>query len=73
MIDIKVLQVVVEINTTSTQVPSEQSSVGGENGSHVDMPLSAKGNSETGLPFVEMSYDCSFGFSSCELVVSASL
>jgi hypothetical protein len=41
--------------------------VGGKDGSYVDMSLSAKGNSETGLPFVEMGYDCRFGFSGCEL------
>jgi len=68
MINIKVLQVVIEINTSSTQVSTEQSSVGGKDGSYVNMPLSAKGNSETGLPFVEVGYDCGFGFSGCELV-----
>jgi hypothetical protein len=68
VVDIKVLQVVVEINTSSTQVPSQQSSVGGENGSDVDMPFPAKSNSETSLPFVEMGYDCSVLLSGCELI-----
>ena len=68
MINIKVLQVVVEINTSSTQVSAEQSSVSGKDGSYVDMSLSAEGNSETGLPFVEMGYDCGLGFSGCELI-----
>jgi hypothetical protein len=70
VIDIKVLEVVVEINTTSTQVSSEQGSMGSENGSDVDMPLSAEGNSETSLPFVEVSNDGSLGFSACKLIVS---
>ena len=73
MINIKVLQVVVEINTSSTQVSSEQSSVGGKDGSYVDMPLSAKGNSETGLPFVEVGYDSGFGFSGGELISASTL
>jgi hypothetical protein len=68
MINIKVLQVVVEINTSSTQVSTKQSGVGGKDGSYVDMSLPAKGNSETGLPFVEVGYDCCFGFSGCELI-----
>ena len=67
MINIKVLQVVIEINTSSTQVSTKQSSVGGKDGSYVNVPLSAEGNSETGLPFVEVGYDCRFGFSGCEL------
>jgi hypothetical protein len=70
VIDIKVLKIVVEINTTSTQVSSEQGSVGSENGSDVDMPLSTEGNSETSLPFVEMSNDGSLGFSASKLLVS---
>lgn len=69
VVDIKVLEVVVEIYTTSTQVSSEQSSVGGKDGSYVDMPLSAESNSETSLPFVEMGNDSSLGFSACELGV----
>jgi len=72
MINIKVLQVVVEINTSSTEVSTKQSSVSGKDGSYVNVSLSAKGNSETGLPFVEVSYDCCFGFSGCELI-SASI
>jgi hypothetical protein len=67
VINIKVLQVVIEINTSSTQVSTQQSSVSGKDGSYVDVSLSAEGNSETGLPFVEVGYDCCFGFSGCEL------
>ena len=71
VVDIKVLEVVVEIDTTRTQVSSEQSSVGGKDGSNVDMPLSAEGDSETSLPFVEMGDNSSLGFSACELGVSS--
>ena len=67
VVDIEILQVVVEIHTSSTQVSTKKSSVSGKDGSYVNMPLSAKGNSETGLPFVEVGYDCGFGFSGCEL------
>jgi len=72
MVDIKVLQVVVEINTSSTQVSTEQSGVSGKDGSYVDMPLPAKGDSETGLPFVEVGNDCGFRFSGGKLI-SASI
>ena len=72
MINIKVLQVVVEINTSSTQVSTKQSSMSGKDGSYVDMPFPAKGNSETGLPFVEVGNDCGFGLSGGELL-SASI
>ena len=72
MINIKVLQVVVEINTSCTQVSTKKSSVSSKDGGYVDMPLPAKGNSETGLPFVEMSYNCGFGLSGRELI-SASI
>jgi hypothetical protein len=44
MINIKVLQVVIEINTSCTEVSSEESSVGGKDGGYVDMPLPAEGN-----------------------------
>ena len=71
VVDIKVLEVVVEIDTTSTQVSSEQSSVGGKDGSYVDMPLSAESNSETSLPFVEVGDDSSLGLSACKLGVSS--
>jgi hypothetical protein len=73
VINVKVLQVVVEINTSSTEVSSEESSVGGKDGSYVDMPFPAEGNGETGLPFVEVGYDCCFGFSGCELISASDL
>lgn len=68
MINIKVLQVVVEINTSSTKVPSKQSSMSSEDGGYVDVSFSAEGNSETGLPFVEVSDNGCFGLSGRELL-----
>jgi hypothetical protein len=70
VVDVKVLQVVVEINTAGTEVSTEQGSVRGEDGRDVDMPLSAEGDSETGLPFVEVGDDGGLGLSARELVVS---
>jgi hypothetical protein len=57
MIDIKVLQIVVKVDATRAEIPSQQSSVGCENGSDVDVTLPAERDSETGLPFMEMSDD----------------
>lgn len=57
VINIKVLQVVVEIDRSGTQVSSEQRRVGGEDGGHVDMTFPAQGDGETGLPLVEMGDD----------------
>lgn len=59
---IKVLQVVVEIYTSSAQVSTQERSVGGEDGGNVDMSLSAERNSQTSLPFVEMGDNGSVGF-----------
>lgn len=70
VVDVKVLQVVVEIDTAGTEVSTEQGSVGGEDGRDIDMPLSAEGDSETGLPFVEVGDDSGLGLSARELVVS---
>lgn len=71
VVDVKVLEVVVEINTSSTQVSSEEGSVRGEDGRDVDVPLPAEGNGETSLPFVEVGHDCRVGFSASELRGSA--
>lgn len=67
VVDVKVLKVVVEVHTSSTQVSSEQSCMCGEDGSDVDMSLPAQWNGETSLPFVEMGDDRFVGLSACEL------
>ena len=57
VVNVKVLQVVVEINATSAEVSTEKGSVGGENGGNIDVPLSTQRDCETSLPFVEMGND----------------
>jgi hypothetical protein len=41
MIDVEILQIVVEVDGASTEVATEQSSVGSEYGGHVNMPFTA--------------------------------
>lgn len=55
VIDIKVLQVVVEIDRSGTEVPPQEGSVGGKDGRHVDMTFSTERDGQTGLPFVEVA------------------
>jgi hypothetical protein len=67
VVHVKVLQVVVEIDASRAEVSAEQGRVGGEDGGHVDMALSAQRNGQTGLPFVEVGNDGLVGLASCEL------
>ena len=62
MIDIEILQIVIEINGTSTQIAAEKRCMCCEYGSHVDMSLTTKRNGDTRLPFMEVGDD-----SCCEL------
>lgn len=71
MVHIKVLQIVVKVDAARTKVPTEQGSMGGKDGRHVDMPLAAQGDGETGLPFVEMGNDGRVCFARAELSMSA--
>lgn len=64
MVHIEVLQVVIEINTSSTKVSTEQSSVSSEDGRNINMTLSAQRDSETRLPFVEVGNDSLVGLTS---------
>lgn len=57
MVNVKVLQVVVKVDTAGAEVSTEKGSVGGENGSNIDVSLSAQRNCKTSLPFVEMGND----------------
>jgi len=67
VIDIEVLQIVVKVDTSSTEISAKESSMSSEDGGHVDMSLSTQGDSESGLPFVEMSDDGCAGFAGGEL------
>jgi hypothetical protein len=53
------LQVVVEVYRASTQVATEESSVGGEDGGYVDVALLAKWYRDTSQPLVELYNDSS--------------
>lgn len=54
VVDIKIPEVVVKVDGSSTKVTSEQGSVGGEDGGDVDMTLAAEGDAHTCEPFVEV-------------------
>lgn len=54
MVDIKILQIVIEINGTGTEIAAEERCVRREYSSDIDMSLTAKGNGDTCLPFMEV-------------------
>ena len=56
-IDIKPLEVVVEVDGTSAQVAAQQGGVSCEDGRHIDPALLAQGECDTRKPFVEMRDD----------------
>lgn len=57
VVDIEVLEVIVEIDAACAEVATEEGGVCGEYGCYVDVAFSTEGDSEAGLPFVEMSND----------------
>ena len=67
VVDIKILKIVVKVDTTSTQVPTEEGSVRGEDGGDINVPLSAESNGKTGLPFVKVGDDGGVGLPAGEL------
>lgn len=56
-VDIKPLQVVVEIHGAGAEVSAEKSSVGREDGSNVNASLLGEGQGDTSQPLVEMGND----------------
>jgi hypothetical protein len=54
MVDIKILQIVIEINGTGTEIAAEERCMCREYSSDVDMSLTAKGDGDTCLPFMEV-------------------
>ena len=54
MVDVKVLQVVVKVDASRAEVSTEQSRVCGEDSGDVNLPLPAKRDRKSGLPFVEV-------------------
>jgi hypothetical protein len=54
MVDIKILQIVIEINGSGTEIAAEERCMRCEYSSDVDMSLTAKGDGDTCLPFMEV-------------------
>lgn len=57
MVDIKVLEVVVKIDTAGTEVTPEESSMGREHGRDIHMSLPAERDGHAGLPLVKVGDD----------------
>lgn len=57
VVNVKVLEVVVEIDAASAEVASQERCVRGEDGGDVDVSFSAEWDGEAGLPFVEVGDD----------------
>ena len=57
MVDVKVLQIVVEIDRSSTEVPAEESSVRGEHGGDIDVAFTTQRDGNAGLPLMEVGDD----------------
>ena len=54
MVNIKVGKIVVEINTSGTEIAAEQRCVCGKNGGNIDVTFAGEGNGKSCLPFVEV-------------------
>jgi hypothetical protein len=67
VINVKVLEVVIEIDRAGAKISTEECSVSGENGGNVDMTFPAEGYGKTRLPFVKMSNDSFVKLSGHEL------
>lgn len=55
VIDVEVLKVVVEVDTTRTKIAAQKCRVRGEYGGDIDVTLPAKRYGHANLPFMEMS------------------
>lgn len=54
VVDVKVLEIVIEIHGSCAEISSKKGSMCGEDCGDVDVALSAQGYSQTRLPFVKM-------------------
>ena len=61
-INVKVLQIVVEVDGAGAEVSTEEGGMSGENGGDVHPPFLGQGECYTCKPFMEVSYDGPFGF-----------
>ena len=59
MVNVKVLEVVVEVDGAGAEVSTKEGCVGGKDGGDIDMALPTQGYCETGLPLVEVGNDSS--------------
>lgn len=59
-VHVKVLEIVVEVDRAGTEVTTEESGVGGEDGRDIHLSLLGQWKGDTREPFVEVSYhsDC---------------
>ena len=57
MVDVKILQIVIKINGTGTEIAAEKRCMCREYGSDVDMSLTAKRDGDTCLPFMKVCND----------------
>lgn len=69
-IDVKELEVIVEINRAGAEVSSQESGMGGEDGRNINSPLLGKGQSNTGQPFVEVGNDGFFLLVAYKLILA---
>ena len=61
-VNIKILEIVIEVDRAGTQVSSEQGCMGGEDCSDIYPSFLSQGESHPFQQFVKMSYDVSFSF-----------
>ena len=57
VIDVKVLEIVVEIDAAGTEISAEEGSMSRKHSGDVDVALPAERDGQTGLPFMEMGDD----------------
>lgn len=57
MVDIEILKVVVEVDTTRAKIATQKRRVRGEYSGDIDVALPAERDGHTNLPLVEMSDD----------------
>jgi uncharacterized protein (UPF0212 family) len=59
VINIKILEIVVKVDTSSTKIATEESGMSCKDCGEIDMTFSTKWDSNAGLPFVKVGNDCS--------------
>ncbi|KAH3662104.1 hypothetical protein OGAPHI_006285 [Ogataea philodendri] len=58
VVDVELIQVVVKVHTSRTEVSSQQSCMGREDGCAIDFPLSTERNGHASKPLMGMQDDC---------------